>query len=108
MKTEINNKTKTLLCVAMAGLFFIPGVLFNIWYLVLIGALFDWLPLPTGWMKANKRKKINKKFVFMHVISTLTAYLFAVLWFLTPHEIFKFLFLEIWWIAVILGLLIEK
>ncbi|WP_157065504.1 hypothetical protein [Thermococcus celericrescens] len=34
----------------------------------LAGAFFDWLPLPTGWMKAGG--EINKTFLKLHVAVT--------------------------------------
>lgn len=107
-KYQIANQTKTLLCVTIAGLFFVPAVIFNIWYLVLIGAFFDWLPLPTGWMKLNKAKPKNKKMILLHILITLIAYFFVVIWIFIPTDIYKFLFLEIWWLAVIIGIFITK
>jgi len=103
----MSNQTKTLICVLIAGLFFIPAVVFDIWYLVLIGAFFDWLPLPTGWMKLDKNKSKSKRLIFLHTLVTLIAYSFAVVWFFVPVSIHRFLFLEIWWLAVIIGLFIK-
>ena len=102
----MTNRTKTLLCVAVAGLLFIPAVLFNIWYLVIVGAFFDWLPLTTGWMRFEPDKPKRKDLITAHVIVTLIAYLFAVLWVITFVTAFKFFFIEIWWLAVILGVLV--
>ena len=102
------NQIKTLLCVTIAGLFFIPAVIFNLWYLILIGAFFDWLPLPTGWMKLDKDKAGNKKLIVLHIIVTLIAYLFAIIWIFNPATVYKFLFLEIWWIAVVVGIFITN
>ncbi len=104
MKTD--NKTKTMLCVAIAGLLFIPAVIFDIWYLAVIAAVFDWLPLPTGWMRMEGEK--NRKAVIAHVILTLIAYSFLVLWIIYPQTLFKFLFLEVWWSAVIAGVFISR
>ncbi len=103
---SFSNKTKTMLCVALAGLFFIPVIIFNIWYFAIIAAFFDWLPLPTGWMKMERNK--NKKMVILHVILTLIAYSFLVLWLILPIVVYKFLFMEIWWMAVIAGVFITK
>ncbi len=100
----MKNRTKTLLCVALAGLFFIPAVVFNIWYLAIIAAFFDWLPLPTGWMKFGERK--NTAAIALHVIFTLAAYSFLVLWLIFSLPASNFLFLELWWIAVIAGIFI--
>ena len=95
-------KTKTLLCVATAGLLFIPAILFNFKYLIIIGAFFDWLPLFTKWMRFGE-KKINKLGLSTHVILTLTAYFFAVMWLIFSQRLLAFLFLEIWFAAVISG-----
>ena len=108
MSPNFSNRTKTMLCVATAGLLFIPALIFDLWYLILIGAFFDWLPLPTGWMKFNTELKPNKKIVFLHAATTLVAYAFSVLWIIFPLHIYKFLFLEIWWSAVIIGIFITK
>ncbi len=87
------------------------GVLFNYWYPVIVGAIFDWLPLPTGWMKSSQTNP-PKNLIIAHIITTLIAYAFASLWIISPHgeisSISRFLFLEIWWIAVISGIFIEK
>ena len=92
----------TMGCVMIAGLIFIPSVLFNMPYIALIGAFFDWLPLPTGWMKSGG--KINKTLLLIHIVVTLAAYLFYVVWLFNPHTfIFRFIFLEIWWLAVMAG-----
>ena len=100
-----------MLCVALAGLFFIPAVLLNYWYLIIIGAFFDWLPLPTGWMKAE-RVTPSRNLVVAHIVTTLIAYTFAIIWIVSFYtEMFtvsRFLFMEIWWIAVILGIFIER
>ncbi len=102
----MDNQTKTMLCVATAGAFFIPAIIFNFWYLALIAAFFDWLPLPTGWMKIEKKK--NKRLIVLHVILTLIAYAFLVMWIILQHTYLDFLFLEIWWLAVIVGVFITR
>ncbi|HDM70158.1 MAG: hypothetical protein DRP30_02395 [Thermotoga sp.] len=106
----MSNRNKTMICVTIAGLLFIIAVILDLKYLVIIGAIFDWLPLPTGWMKMEdeEKKKIKKGLVFLHVLVTLVAYLFAVLWFFIPLTILKFLFLEIWWLAVMFGVFITQ
>ncbi len=95
-------KSKTLLCVATAGLLFIPALLFDLKYLVVIGAFFDWLPLFAKWMKFGDGE-LNKFGLSVHIVLTLTAYTFAILWFFVPNPYFKFFFLEIWFAAVISG-----
>lgn len=100
-------KTKTLLCVAIAGLSFIPAVLFNFKYLLILGAFFDWLPLMTKWMKFGGGN-LSKSGLFTHVVLTLVAYVFLVAWAFTSWKINAFLFLEIWWLAVMSGNFIYK
>ena len=95
-------KSKTLLCVATAGLLFIPAVFFNFKYLIIIGAFFDCLPLFTKWMKFQDLP-INKLGLLTHIILTSVAYIFAVVWFFVPVHILSFIFLEIWFSAVISG-----
>ncbi|MHA1786223.1 MAG: hypothetical protein ACTSVY_03430 [Candidatus Helarchaeota archaeon] len=110
----MKNQIKTLACVATAGIFFILAIIFDLWYLVLIGAVFDWLPLPTGWMKLEDSAEGNKKAIISHAITTLVAYIFAVVWIIsvillsTFAILFKVLFMEIWWGAVMIGTLITK
>ncbi len=100
----MNLKTKTLFSVAIAGLLFIPAIVFDIKYLIFFGAFFDWLPVFTKWMKFNKGLKINKLGLILHITLTLMAYSFAVAWFFNPNgSLIKFLFLEIWFAAVISG-----
>jgi hypothetical protein len=95
-------KSKTLFCVAAAGFLFIPAVFFDFKYLIIAGAFFDWLPLFTKWMKF-KDFPINKLGLTMHIVLTTIAYIFAVLWFFIPIHLLGFLFLEIWFSAVISG-----
>jgi hypothetical protein len=96
----------TFVCVAAAGALFIPAAIFDIRYLVPLGAFFDWLPVATGWMKARGKRN---RFILLHIILTLIAYSFAFLWIFTSCEeariVYRFMFLEIWWLAVILGIL---
>ncbi len=95
-----------MLCVGIAGLIFIPSVFFNRPILALIGAFFDWLPLPTGWMKGSGA--INETFQKLHVAATLAAYAVFVLWLITGTGNIGFAFLEIWWMAVIFGVLMNR
>ncbi len=110
----MKNQIKTLSCVAAAGLLFIFAVIFDLWYLILIGAVFDWLPLPTGWMKLEDTEKKNNKVIILHIITTLLAYIFAIIWifsviWISPFAfVYKTLFMEIWWSAVMIGTLITK
>ena len=96
-----SNKVKTMLCVSIAGFIFILAVLLNIPPLILLGAVFDWLPLPTGWMKFEN--EVNKKLLILHVILTVSAYLFAVAWLITGAWPLSLLFMELWWAAVMAG-----
>ena len=102
----MSNRDKTTLCVAIAGLIFIPSVFWGWRWPVLIGAFFDWLPLPTGWMKQEGGKtSATKVWVIIHVALTLVAYLIAAMWVtgLWDTVLSRFLFLEIWWLAVMAG-----
>ena len=104
----MSNRTKTLFCVTIAGFLFIIAVMYDIRYLIIIGAFFDWLPLPTGWMKMNGEKRIKRGLIFLHALVTSIAYLFAVLWLFMPLVILKFLFFEIWWLAVMIGVFMTQ
>ncbi len=95
----------TMFCVMLAGLIFIPTVFFNKPLLALTGAFFDWLPLPTGWMKAGK--DINRKFLKLHIIATAIAYIVFIAWIIERNATTGFIFLEIWWTAVIFGALMN-
>ncbi len=98
------NQMFTLGCVSIAGLIFIPAVIFSMPYFALIGAFFDWLPLFTGWMKTGGM--INKLLLILHTTITILAYIFFIVWIIMKSsKLIGFLFLEIWWIAVILGVL---
>ena len=103
----MRNKEKTLICVAIAGLLFLPAVIFDMRLLVIVGAFFDWLPLPTGWMKIKGGARKNRKIIIAHAAVTLIAYAFAVLWLINPAVALKFLLIETWWTAVMLGAFIS-
>lgn len=96
----------TTLCVAIAGLIFIPAVFLNKPLVALIGAFFDWLPLPAGWMKTEKES--NQLFLRLHIIATVTAYLMFVAWIIKGIATLGLAFLEIWWMAVIFGVLMNR
>ncbi len=98
------NQLITLICVAIAGLIFIPSVIFAMPLIALFGAFFDWLPLFTGWMKTGHI--VNKLLLILHTVVTIIAYIFFVVWVIMKgNRLMGFTFLEIWWIAVILGVL---
>ena len=99
----MKKQTLTMLCVALAGLIFIPAVFFNRPIFALAGAFFDWLPLPTGWMKAGR--EINGTFLKLHVAVTLAAYAVFAAWLFTGSAGVGFAFLEVWWVAVVFGVL---
>ena len=110
----MHQLAKTLLCVAIAGLLFFTAVLFDFPWLVVIGAIFDWLPLPTRWMVVPEDSgvPVNKQAVKVHLVFTLVAYAFAILWIVMmlfslvlPFDAatIKYLFIELWWVAVIVG-----
>jgi len=106
---EVTGRVKTLLCVALAGALFVPAVLLNLPLLVIPGAVADWLPLPTGWMRRGEERP-NRKAVAVHIILTLVAYIFVILWVAlsllglpTLDPLLRLLFLETWWFAVMSG-----
>jgi len=99
----MDKRKITMLCVAIAGLIFVPTVYFNYPLFALIGAFFDWLPLPTGWMRFGG--KINKKYLYLHISTTLIAYVFFIAWLVLGLGLLGFIFLEIWWVAVVFGVL---
>ncbi len=102
----ISNMSKTLLCVAIAGVFFITAVIYNIKFLFLIAAFFDWLPLPTGWMKIGSNDQRIRRAGIFHGVVTLIAYFIGVLWLILTSIgplYLGYLFLELWFIAVIAG-----
>lgn len=104
----MNNKAKTIICVTLAGFSFVPALLFDLRYLFVLGAFFDWLPLPMGWMKFKEGNPLNKNGLILHVVITLVAYTFGVIWLFTGFKILSLFFLEIWWMAVMIGNFIYK
>lgn len=96
----MDNGEKTLLCVSIAGLLFMAAVFFDRRLLFIPAAVFDWLPLPTGWMKVPG---VSRRDALLHVAATLAAYFFGVAWLLTGRMLLSFIFIETWWIAVMLG-----
>ena len=102
----MSNMTKTLICVAVAGVLFITAVIYGIKYLFFIAAFFDWLPLPTGWMKMSGSNENTRRAGIFHGIITIIAYIVGILWLvftnLGPLNL-GYLFLELWFIAVIAG-----
>jgi len=105
------NRVKTLLCVSIAGILFLTAVLFNKPFLFIIGGIIDWLPLPARWMKSEGEKKPSLKAIIAHALITAIAYAFGVTWFVGaivkfPVKalfLFKALFIETWWVAVMAG-----
>ncbi len=101
------SKSKTLTSVLIAGLFFIPAVIYDIRYLFIVGAFFDWLPVFTKWMKFGNFP-INKLGLLSHIILISVSYIFGIIWLFTGNSAFSFVFLEIWFSAVISGEFIYK
>ncbi len=98
------NQFLTMMCVMIAGLIFIPSVIFSTPFIALIGAFFDWLPLLTGWMKTGGA--VSKLLLVLHTVITLVAYGFFIAWIVMKgNHLIGFIFLEIWWVAVIAGVL---
>ena len=94
---NIGKKQLTLICVAIAGTFFVIAFYINNPWLAIIGAFFDWLPLPTGWMRFTKASKIP----LLHIVLTLISYGFFIGWFFLPFLRVPFLIVWIW--AVLAG-----
>lgn len=96
----MTKKRLTLLCVAVAGLIFIPSVIVNKPIYGLIAAFFDWLPLFTGWMKFTEEKNIPH----LHITLTLIAYAFFIVWLFIPaSSMARYGFILIWFLAVLSG-----
>ncbi len=96
----MSKKRLTLLCVAVAGLIFLPSVIINKPIYSLIAAFFDWLPLFTGWMRFSETKKIP----YLHITLTVIAYIFFIVWLFIPTSNFaRFSFIMIWFLAVLSG-----
>ncbi len=101
-----SNMAKTLICVEIAGILFITAVIYRVWWLFIIAAFFDWLPLPTGWMKIGGRSRKVKKYGALHGIVTLIAYAIGIIWIFKPQingVSMGHLFLTVWFTAVLLG-----
>ncbi len=97
MAVNITKKRLTLLCVAVAGTLFVIGFYLNNPWIALIGAFFDWLPLPTGWMRYTEGGKPP----YIHIALTLIAYAFFVGWFF--WDILRVPFFIVWIWAVLAG-----
>jgi hypothetical protein len=96
----MSKKRLTLLCVAIAGLIFIPSVIFNKPLYGIVAAFFDWLPLFTGWMRFTESHKPP----VAHIILTVVAYILFIAWLIMPHLNFaRVSFLMVWFLAVVDG-----
>jgi len=71
----LDKKFKTLFCVGLAGSFFILAVFFDLYFLFIVGSIFDWFPLIAGWMR-EKKSLSKKKILYIHKGATLLAYFF--------------------------------
>lgn len=101
---RLRNIILTLLCVAIAGSLFIIGVTYDIRPLFLIGALIDWLPLLTGWMRLRQKNPYARTAGIIHGIITLIAYAIGVAWFTGIDLIeVRLSFLIVWFYAVLAG-----
>ncbi len=103
----LNNMIKTIICVAVAGALFISAVYYGYKLLFIIAAFFDWLPLPTGWMKIrDDGEPVVKKAGILHGVVTIIAYFIGIIWLVIDRIGFMdlgYLFLVIWFQAVMLG-----
>ncbi len=106
--SDIGNMYKTVICVAIAGALFITAVFYDVKILFFVAAFFDWLPLPTGWMRIHGSTSIiAKKLGLMHGVVTLIAYIIGVTWlFMDSYNGVNlgYLFLMVWFQAVMLGI----
>ena len=98
---------KTLVCVAIAGALFITAIFYDVKWLFVIAAFFDWLPLPTKWMRiGGSLCREAKRVAVMHGIVTVAAYAVGIVW-LFIDEVWiidlGYLFLLLWFQAVVLG-----
>ncbi len=104
----VSNIVKTLACVAVAGVLFIAAVHYGYKPLFFVAAFFDWLPLPTGWMRIGSSSKppLVRHAGIIHGVVTVIAYAIGIAWLIItsvgPINL-GFLFLEAWFLAVIAG-----
>lgn len=102
----MSSRVRTLVCVWAAGVLFITAVLYRIPWLFILGALFDWLPIPMGWMKIGGLGRRVRRNGVVHGSTTILAYVAGLTWLLNPvsNSIdVGHLFLVLWFTAVILG-----
>ncbi|GEM_PF-630079 len=103
----LNNMVKTIICVAIASALFISAVYYGYKLLFIIAAFFDWLPLPTGWMKIRGNSDpFVKKAGILHGAVTIIAYITGIIWLAINRIGFidlGYLFLVVWFQAVMLG-----
>ncbi len=96
----MDKKKLTLICVAIAGLIFLPATILNKPLYGLIAAFFDWLPLFTGWMRFSETHRVP----VLHITLTTIAYIFFIIWLFVPYSNFaRFSFIMIWFLAVLSG-----
>ncbi|ADI31668.1 hypothetical protein [Staphylothermus hellenicus] len=105
--SELSNILKTLLCVAVAGSLFITAVFYDIKWLFILAAFFDWLPLATKWMKISGTTNSRAREAgIMHGVVTVVAYIIGIAWLFIDHIgmiDLGYLFILLWFQAVILG-----
>ncbi len=97
----LSGQVKTLICVAIAGVIFITAVYYDIRYLFIVAAFFDWLPLPTGWMKI-RGGGLRRPDVLVHTVITAAAYAIGIAWVVGVPQL-RIYFLIVWWLAVMAG-----
>ncbi len=104
----LNNMIRTIICVAVAGTLFISAVYYDYKFLFIVAAFFDWLPLPTRWMKIrDDSDHLVKKAGILHGVVTIMAYIVGIIWLVIDRIDFidlGYLFLIVWFQAVMLGL----
>ncbi len=110
MGDNVSNVLKTLVCVAIAGALFITAVFYGVKWLFVVAAFFDWLPLPTGWMRIGGSVSTGsagvRRATLLHGVVTGVAYAIGATWlFIDSVGILHlgYLFLLLWFQAVMLG-----
>jgi len=104
---RIHSNVKVLVSTGIAGVIFIYAVYSNKPLLLIAGAVFDLLPLLLNWINWRAIVESGNRSIMvlvrLHVTLTIIAYTVGLSWIATSNRILSLVFLELWWIAVILG-----
>ena len=103
---RIHSNVKVLVSTGIAGVIFIYAVYSNKPLLLIAGAVFDLLPLLLNWMNWRVVVESGSRSIMvlmrLHIALTIIAYTVGLSWIATSSRILSLIFLELWWIAVIL------